>query len=56
MPTPNNEAATTSMPLNKAAWLETLAALELEFIAFQNQRSLLLLGDIAPAAAATQGR
>jgi len=56
MPTPNNEAATTSMPLNKAAWLETLAALELEFIAFQNQRSLLLLGDIAPTAAATQGR
>jgi hypothetical protein len=44
----NEQPASVPMPLqlNKAAWLEALAALELEFIAYQNRRSSPITGDI----------
>ncbi len=39
-------------PLNKAAWLEALAALEAEFISFRSQRASQIgseVGGMAPA-------
>jgi hypothetical protein len=47
----DRESCGTSMrPLNKAAWLEALAALEAEFISFRNERaSPIEVGGIAPA-------
>jgi hypothetical protein len=45
----SEEDTSTSALLNKVAWLEALAALELEFIAFQRQRSSPIPGDIAPS-------
>jgi hypothetical protein len=41
-------------PLNKAAWLEALAVLEAELVAFQNQRLSPLGSNIIGAAPATQ--
>jgi hypothetical protein len=42
---------TSASTLNKAAWLETLTALEAEFVAFQNQRSSPIDGNIDAAPA-----
>jgi hypothetical protein len=39
MATHNQEEGTRPRPLNKAAWLEALAALELEFLNFRNRCS-----------------
>ena len=44
----SQEDTSTSAPLNKLAWLEALAALELEFIAFQRTALIPIPGDIAP--------
>jgi hypothetical protein len=44
----DRESCGTSVPpLNKAAWLETLAALEAEFISFRNQRSSPVGNEVA---------
>jgi hypothetical protein len=46
--------ATSVRPLDKAAWLEALAALEAEFISFRNGRaSPIEVGGIAPATRVT---
>jgi hypothetical protein len=51
----DRESCGTSVPpLNKAAWLEALAALEAEFVAFQNQRLSPIGSSITGVAAGTQ--
>lgn len=47
MATDNQEEGTRSRPLNKAAWLEVLAALELEFLNFRNGGLSPITGDSA---------
>jgi hypothetical protein len=50
----DGESCGTSVaPLNKAAWLEALAALEAEFISFRNQQSSPVGSEVAGTVPAT---
>jgi hypothetical protein len=47
--TPRGDDGIRSQRVNKAAWLEALAALELELAAYRNKDSFRIGGDSAPA-------